>query len=384
MLKSQTEQKNAAPCLFLGFQTAALYWRAVKRGTLPYPQPLDLQELPDTCVHGLRDALDVDLSPLGLRLHDDGLASTLHLQREQLPADGHSMTIVRLAPDGIAAPVGEAAPLHLLVPRSSQRARQHGLVTHVVSGTLPPSSLYRVSDSIAVSSPELTCLHLMRGARALPLIELLCEWCGLYALGPYGGNCAYKRPPVTDLSLLHEFVSQARAIRGHSSLEQVLSHVGERLASPRETEFFLMLTLPPNLGGFGLPIPAVNQQIPLKATSFAHLSAHDYFEADLIWPEAWLVVEYDGFDDHERTAAQIAADKERRSVLAAMGYTVVVVTKRDIVRMQALERKAGQIATALRTQLPVFGPDELEAHERLFGWLFDATHDHMPFGSGYC
>ena len=371
------------PRLFLGFQTSALYWRAVKEGRLPYPEPLDLRRLPANCAHGLREVSALDLSSLGIQLHEDGLTGNLHLQSEQIVINGHPRNITRLAPDGIAVPATGASPLHLLVPQRTQRTRQRGLIAHVETVTMPTGAFCRIDDNIAVSSPELTCLHILRGQRSLPYLELLCEWCGLYSLGPYGNARVFGRPPLTDLTRLCDFAREAHAERGSSQLAQVLPHVGERLASPRETEIFLMLILPPVLGGFGLPVPFVNQQIPLKVTAFAALSPHDFFEADLIWPDFWLIGEYDGLDDHERTAAQVAADKERRSVLAAMGYTVIVITKRDVSSVQALTRKASQIATALHVSLPTYDVSEAEAHARLFAWLFDAQHDHVPFGSGY-
>ena len=162
----------------------------------------------------------------------------------------------------------------------------------------------------------------------------------------------------------------------------MLPWVAEGLASPRETEVYLLLVLPARLGGFALPAPFVNQQIPLVGTAFASLTDHLFFIADLLWPWANLILEYDGSEDHESTTQQIASDKERRSILAAMGYTVIVISRHDLDSLARFERKVRQIAIALGMCFEEIGVDNA-ARRTLFNWLFDATHDHVPFGYGY-
>lgn len=381
---AQTEcQQQSNRQLVVCHQTAALYWRAVKEGRLPHPQPLDLRQVPASCIHGYHDASCIDLSPLGIGLHPDGITSNLLMETTGFGAWGRTERRRVFVPQGIALPNAGTAPLHLLVSQRAQRSHQRGIVTHLLARSVPPESFYRVSDSLVVSSPELTCLQMMNSQRVLPCLELLCEWCGTYALGPWGSDCLFSRPPLTDLDRLHAFVTRAKGLHGIAGTRRVLELASERLASPRETELYLMLALPVSLGGLGLPKPFVNQRIPLQSMQLVDLSEHGCFEADLLWPHVRLIVEYDGIDEHEQTAQQVAADKERRSVLAALGYTVIVVTKRDLTSMQAFERKARQIAAALGVRLPHLGLEEHVARERLFGWLFDPMHEHVPFGSGY-
>lgn len=343
------------PSLCLGFETAALYWRAVRTGDLPMPTPTGFTAVPESCIASARRIAHVDLSPIAA-----------------LPA----------------LPDASKPHLHVMVGTQAHKWSSQTIRTHVMLAPLPLGSFYKVSPEIIVASPELTLLQLGRSERLLPCIELACEWSGSYALDLGGDGCLYDRVPVTDLTRLNGLLAHRPTIRGSSAMLKVTKYIGERLASPRETECFLILVLPARLGGFALPAPLVNQQIPLDSTPFGTMSRHRFYVVDFLWPNARLVVEYDGLEDHEISAQQIAADKERRSVLAALGYTVIVITKRDLESLSALERKVHQIAFALGAKEEQARNEEeaAETHsarKALFAWLFDCRHDHLPFGFGF-
>ena len=342
------------PSLCLGFETAALYWRAVRTGDLPMPTSTGFTAVPDSCIASARGITHIDLSPIA----------------------------------ALPALLDASDPrLHVMVGTQARKWSSQKIRTHVMLAPLPPGSLYRVSPEIFVASPELTLLQLGRSERLLPCIELACEWSGSYALDLGEIGCHYDRVPVTDLARLNGLLAHRPAIRGSSAMLKVAKYVGEGLASPRETECFLILVLPTRLGGFALPAPLINQQIPLDSRPFGKLSRQRFYVVDFLWPDARLVVEYDGLEDHEMSPQQIAADKERRSVLAALGYTVIVITKRDLESLSALERKVRQIAFVLGAKEGQAWDEEeaAETHtarKALFAWLFDCRHDHLPFGFG--
>ena len=302
------------PSLCLGFETAALYWRAVRVGDLSMPTPLTLTSVPNSCTAGARRISRVDLSPL---------------DKLPIPSDGSK------------------SDLHVMVSDQTHKWRNREVRAHLSLSTLPPESIFRVSPEIIVASPELTLLQLARTSSLLPSIELACEWCGSYALTSGEDSCLYDRTPITDLTRLKKLLAQKPKPRGSTAMIKVVEFASERLASPRETECLLILVLPVRLGGFALPVPLVNQQIPLGSTPFG-----------------------------------------RRSVLAALGYTVIVITKRDLESLPALERKVQQIVFALgvKVESPMDekGSSEAQkARKALFAWLFDCKHDHLPFGFGY-
>lgn len=370
---------------YLCFETAALYWRAVREGRLPFPEPLEETTLTDSCVTSFRELSLIDFSPLGVRLGRDGLSGFTRVVKTRRRTTSENAPAVqeRIMPSGLAIAFGQSTPIHVMTNNHAQRGSCRCIRIHLSTESLPPGSLYAVTDQIRVTSPELTLLHLARSLRLLPCIELACEWCGTYALGPVTLDCEFDCMPITDTTRLRGLVRQHPAIRGSSAVRQMLRRIGEGLASPSETAVFLLLTLPSKLGGFGIPLPLANQQIPLRGTPFEDLSEHLYFVADLLWYHATLIVEYDGKEDHELTPQKIAEDKERRSVLAAMGYTVIVITRHDLESLHAFRRKARQIALALGVSLPEPEGSEANACRALFNWLCDAEHDHVPFGFGY-
>jgi very-short-patch-repair endonuclease len=54
------------------------------------------------------------------------------------------------------------------------------------------------------------------------------------------------------------------------------------------------------------------------------------YEVDFLWPEKRLVVEFDSFRFHS-PRAKFERDRERDAALAAIGYTVMRVTWRQLV-----------------------------------------------------
>ena len=80
-----------------------------------------------------------------------------------------------------------------------------------------------------------------------------------------------------------------------------------------------------------LPTPEVNARV-------------GGFEVDFVWRDQRLVVEIDGFTYHASRAA-FERDRQRDSILAARGYTVIRVTWRQLV--DAPEAVVARLATAL-------------------------------------
>ncbi len=64
---------------------------------------------------------------------------------------------------------------------------------------------------------------------------------------------------------------------------------------------------------------------------------------DLAWPDAMLVVEYDG--DHHRDRATWVKDLRRREELERLGWTVLVVTAADV---SAPDRLVARVRSRLR------------------------------------
>ena len=370
------------PTLCLGFETALLYWRAVHEGRLPPPEPLHDTSLPERCVTGLKELCGANLSSLGIRVTSSGIIGIY--ERERL---GWGPPVIcgseRMVPRGLAIPPGETRPIHLLTACRQDRRKHPAIHAHLLSRKLPPCALCAIDEGVWVVSAEFAYLQACLPGRDLPNIELAHELSGTYALNNAALPCRFHCQPVTSTDRLGEFLQNMACYRGIPAVKRALVCGADGLASPRESELFLLLTLDIEAGGYGLPSPEVNGVVSVAGTPADVLTRASHYEVDLVWLAKKVVVEYDGFDDHESTPEKVAADKERRSVLAAMGYTVIVVTKRDFASEASLRTKVAQIAMALGVELPAPTEEQVEARRALLRWLGNPMHDHLPFGYGY-
>ena len=401
---------QAKPQLYLCGASAALYWRAVREGRLPPPEPCSITHVAQPVV-SLRQLQRIDLTPLGLQIGQRCVMATY--QHASLVAGESTQwkcpqpvsmsaqdarptyvqellpgTVVRTFwPRGLALMPGQTHQLELLVATKSQLRTRGGLDLHLLEGCVPEGSFYRVSRDIVVTSPELTFVQVCRLNRMLPNVELLMEWCGTYLLVPNWFATRTEATPLLCRERLEAYLQQIAGMRGVAAARAALRLASEGpSASPRETELYLALALPPRLGGYGFAKPQVNAVIPLDGNGAGVLDDAEFYRADLLFEGKGgrhVVVEYDGRDGHEASAEEVRHDKERRSVLAALGYLVIVATRRDVASVGALRRKVTQIARALGVEVREFSQVEARAHEALVTWLFNAEHAHLPFGAGY-
>ena len=141
-----------------------------------------------------------------------------------------------------------------------------------------------------------------------------------------------------------------------------------------ETALALMLCLPPDMGGFGLPRPELNRDAS-PAPSERHLSSQDAIVADLCWPDQRVIVEYYGWEDHFAAGpAKVASDAARANSLTSLGWTVLHVTYEQICSMSGLTLLARQIARALEVDLAEASDLELTWRPRLWAMLRPAVN----------
>ena len=116
-------------------------------------------------------------------------------------------------------------------------------------------------------------------------------------------------------------------------------------ASPMETNTALLLCLPPLEGGYGFELPTMNAMVGagLRQRSVTRRSC---YRCDLFWERGKVAVEYDS-DLWHTGAERIASDSARRNALAAMGITVVDVTRLQINDLAEFDRIAHVLARLL-------------------------------------
>ena len=320
--------------LFLGYESAIEYWRAVGSGIAPMPRRSNVRSVAQE-ITACKDILD-------------------------------------------AAPqisIANRSTVHALVSRKSRTYAAEGVIYHVVTRELPEGSFFCTSNNVMVASPALCLLQAARQSKEselLPLVELCYEFLGGYSLCDGAKRGFRTHDPFLEKADLESFLSQLpKRTRGIRMLERALAFVLPNSRSPRETEAALMITLPESLGGFAFPTPTLNHRVEILGP-FTKLTDKTRFYLDLFWDEQHTAFEYDGSDHNEPT--QIADDKARRSLLAAMGYKLIVAEKAQVDDVRLFNQIIGQLAYLLGINVPIPPRDIADKRTKLRAYLFNPQH----------
>lgn len=219
------------------------------------------------------------------------------------------------------------SPVNLLVPRALRRKKVPGANLHSLSVEPPRKSILEITDNVSIVSPELCFLQMASSLEFEELVLLGCELCGYYALqSPPDGMIPSL--PLTSKNRLEAFIAKARGAHGVETARKAASFVIDDSASPMETAAYVLLCLPQSLGGYGLPTPVPNKTINLTRATMRTFGS-PFYVGDLVWPERKVIMEYDGVDNHAGYE-QIARDARRRDALTAEGFSVFVITKKQL------------------------------------------------------
>lgn len=266
----------------------------------------------------------------------------------------------------------EGGTLHILVFAQNQKRRRTTYRTHLWSAPLPPGSLYDFGSGAYVCSPEFVFLQMASQLETAQLVALACELCGLYSLDESAERGLRKRQvPLVSLNELVSYIECARRlkIRSASHALGALRLAVERCASPMETASAMLLTLPVRMGGYAIPQPAMNLEIPLTSAA-RRLCPTERCYGDMCWPGAHLDLEYLGDHDHSGKQA-MEQDRGRTDALIAMGFTVIEATSAQVRDWRAFEEIAVTIAGRLSRRIRTESRGNLEARAELRRLVFD-------------
>ena len=294
--------------------------------------------------------------------------------------------------------------VHLLVPSASSRSRGKSATFHVWSRELPAHSLYRLSETLFASAPEFVLLQMgaqnykperliddfvkrnqtereflksigsdespvyddpfawERKARLVSMALLVTEFAGYYRLPTALQDTTYRLDPLVTLDSQCAFLEANASLYGASRAREALKLAFDRSASPMESALAFMLSLPVEFGGFELPRPELNKEIPTGEFE-SMWDGGPFITPDLQWEDYKVAVEYESDEFHGRLGASKAdVDAMRANVLTAMGYTVFRATKGTAQSASGTMRLARQVAQALGCE--VAEPSEIEAIRR--------------------
>ncbi|MDO4291054.1 MAG: hypothetical protein Q4C41_07500 [Eggerthellaceae bacterium] len=264
-------------------------------------------------------------------------------------------------------PDGCTVPVHVVVGSLSARTSDARMVAHLHTTGIPDNSFVDVGEPFLLSTPEL-CFFQAAASLSLPqLIALGFELCGTYAVHQ-NRPTQYRDRPLTSSARLRSFAARVPSMRGLKKARKALAYVRGGAASPAEAALAMMLCLPYRLGGYGIPWPELNYCIDVPA-SRKHLLDRSFCIGDACWPCEKLVCEYDS-DEFHGAAERRESDERRRNALTAVGYTVVGITRGQLMDSGAFNRLARQIAKILGKRLRYRDPGFTHAHLALRSELF--------------
>lgn len=221
-------------------------------------------------------------------------------------------------------------PIHLLVSSDNTSHSSRLITRHVTRRTHPRDAFVRISGDVYVASPELIPLQMTRIATDLDEALLMSELCGAYAVaeGEESGMLQ-RREPLTTRGRIEAFLPRMRDCYGMGKVRSALPLVCADSGSPYESKLAIRLRADREIGGYGLKIVSMNEEISLEAIGRAFeerrirkpdilILAPPSIEPDPRMPFRGVAVDYKGKVHDERPVAE--RDDTRRNELLAHGF----------------------------------------------------------------
>ena len=245
-------------------------------------------------------------------------------------------------------------PLHVCSHSRQALIRGKDVRGHLLSDETTDEQIVPLGDGLYVTSPELTLAQLSLTLSPLQRASYAMELLGSYSLSPCGQLSTVR--PVTTQDRLQRFCSHLKWPLAKGRMHRTTALVLEGSRSPAETELYLLLCMPPELGGYGLPRPTLNMPLSLPSR-WSRLLGVPYVRPDLCWPRERLALKYDSRQYHSLEQER-DHDDDRRCALEELGFTVISLrTKRFMDPRRFDELVRNRIAPRLGIE-PPHGGDE--------------------------
>ena len=259
-----------------------------------------------------------------------------------------------LAHDLLASPDTCEVPVHMLVGFNNRHGAQKRIAIHQFTQPMLDGFLWEVQppqglDSLQIVSPA-AYLALRAGqTNQVQLAMLASTLCGDYLCNPYQDSLRYFRDPLCSTSTINALVGGiSESLRGIKSLRGALSYVANGAHSPMETVIQLALSLPPKLGGCGLPVPELNAKLEVTSELSLLLGGPRHISPDGLWPAQHVGYEYDSHQEHDINPLQVEKDRRRRDVMERLGYQMVVFDRESCRNERMRNLCFERIATLLK------------------------------------
>lgn len=189
---------------------------------------------------------------------------------------------------------------------------------------------YEMCSSFAVFTPCKRAQQQLDEAISLKLIPPNCGWERITDVNGNGTDL-WKRTPLLTAADIAAFAKQAAGLRGVKLLRWAVEHMTGQTASPFEVQTSMLVSLPREQGGLGIPI-ANNVRIPLSEAARSLYDKTCCYADILIESDTdsmGVILECQGRSAHDSEAASLS-DAERTTALTSMGYDVIQITYEQI------------------------------------------------------
>lgn len=185
---------------------------------------------------------------------------------------------------------------------------------------------YEMCGSFAAFKPCERTQQQLDEAISLKLIPPNCGWERVNDVNGKDTNM-WKRTPLLDAADIAAFAKQAAGLRGVKQLRWATEHMTGQTASPFEVQTSMLVSLPREQGGLGIPI-ANNVRIPLSEAARSLYDKTCCYADILIESNTdsmGVILECQGRSAHDNEAASLS-DAERTTALTSMGHDVIQIT----------------------------------------------------------
>lgn len=223
-------------------------------------------------------------------------------------------------------------------PNQAYRRKNHNV--HLCKLLLPRGAVVKYQNML-IASPELVFLELANELNIHQLILLGLQMC--------------SHPPgkpskaITTKRKLKEFLKKTSRHYGSAKAKRAVKYIENGSNSIMESIVFMILTLPYQLGGFGLSGVRFNYEIVLDSTAKKSLGQKRCY-VDLFYPDANLAVEYDSSEHHD-DSDKYDQDMFRSNTIKSQGVDVFHLTKSQLYQKKACELFAHNISMRLGKRL---------------------------------
>lgn len=380
---AKSPEEEAAMAVVLGKQSALRVWDGVVAGgnrcvRVDWNAPVNRDMSPDQRIHVTPNML---AASQGVTAANQSVSFAFQDARDyRRTLERDTKAAVKFLESAVTPELASAVRdrffsdgslVHATVAHARLRRAGGGIETSVRKGPFHPRSFMRIEDGLYVSTPEMAFCEMASVLSLERLIALGFELCGTYRRASTFGLARYDATPLTSPGALASFIEKSPQFKGVKKARRALPCILAGSASPRESELAMLLCLPYSLGGYGLPHPTMNAEMPLPKNVAA--TGRSSLRCDLYWPVARLDVEYDSAEFHSAERL-LANDSMRRIALESMDVTSVNLTVEHLRRASLFDEAAQGIARILGKRVRLPGDFRLK-QERLWRELGIVSSD---------